>query len=86
MSWRDIGSSTTPLPEEAEKALRESEQRLRWIGSVVESSDDAIVSMNVDGIISSWNGGAERLYNYTVEEARDQRADPSDVKCSLAVC
>ena len=58
--------------KQAETALRESEQRLRWIGSVVDSSDDAIVSMNVDGIISSWNRGAERLYNYTVEEAIGQ--------------
>jgi PAS domain S-box-containing protein len=58
--------------KQAEKAFRESEQRLSWIGSVVDSSDDAIVSMNVDGIISSWNRGAERLYDYTVEEAIGQ--------------
>jgi PAS domain S-box-containing protein len=53
----------------AETALRESEQRLRWIGSVVESSDDAVVSKNLDGIISSWNRGAERLFGYTAQEA-----------------
>jgi PAS domain S-box-containing protein len=58
--------------KQAETALRESEQRLRWIGSVVESSDDAIVSKNLDGIISSWNRGAERLFNYTAEEAIGQ--------------
>jgi PAS domain S-box-containing protein len=56
----------------AETALRESEQRLRWIGSVVESSDDAIVSKSLDGIITSWNRGAERLFNYTAEEAIGQ--------------
>ena len=56
----------------AETALRESEQRLRWIGAVVESSDDAIVSKNLDGIITSWNKGAERLFNYTAEEAIGQ--------------
>jgi PAS domain S-box-containing protein len=55
--------------KQAETALRESEQRLRWIGSVVESSDDAIVSKNLDGTISSWNRGAERLFNYTAEVA-----------------
>ncbi len=58
--------------KQVEAALRDSEQRLRWIGSVVESSDDAIVSKNVDGIITSWNGGAERLFGYQAEEAIGQ--------------
>ncbi len=40
---------------EIEAALRDSEQRLRWLASIVESSDDAIVSKNLDGIITSWN-------------------------------
>ena len=45
-----------------EQALRESEQRLRWIASIVESSDDVIISKNLDGIIISWNKGAERVF------------------------
>jgi PAS domain S-box-containing protein len=56
----------------AEAALRDSEQRLRWIASVVESSDDAIVSKNLDGIIHSWNRAAERLFEYTAREAIGQ--------------
>jgi len=38
------------------------------LASIVESSDDAILSTSVDGVILSWNKGAERLYGYTAEE------------------
>src|SRR4029077_12728589 len=62
----------TPKPVEIEAALRESEQRLRWLASIVESSDDAIVSKNLDGVITSWNSGAERVFGYSASDAIGQ--------------
>ena len=53
-------------------ALRDSEVRSRMSASIVESSDDAIVSKNLDGIIQSWNKGAQRIFGYTAEEAIGQ--------------
>jgi PAS domain S-box-containing protein len=43
--------------------------RSRFLWSIVENSDDAIITKNLDGIISSWNKSAERLFGYSAEEA-----------------
>ena len=48
--------------------LRRAEDDARLLASVVETSDDAIVTKNLDGIITSWNRGAQRIFGYTAEE------------------
>lgn len=56
------------LPLIPETPLDLSEHTRALLASIVESSDDAIISKNLNGIITSWNIAAGRIFGYTAEE------------------
>ena len=62
--YRDVTNS-----KRAEEALRQSESKFR---SVMQSANDAIVAINSQGLVISWNKGAHRIFGYTEEEMLGQ--------------
>jgi len=55
-----------------ESLKEESLAAIRRLAAIVDSSDDGIIGMSLDGTITAWNQGAERMYGYTAAEALGQ--------------
>ena len=66
---------------------RRAEAISAYLASIVQSCDDAIIGKTLDGIVVSWNAGAERMYAYTADEMIGRSVSilipPTDRKSSL---
>jgi PAS domain S-box-containing protein len=67
-SGKVIGASKIARDISDRKRLQEAQQAKLYLGSLIESADDAIISKTLDGIVTSWNRGAERIFGYAAEE------------------
>lgn len=54
---------------------KHAEDIRHWFSTIVESANDAIISYDMDGVIVSWNHGAERIFGYRADEAIGQTQD-----------
>ena len=86
---RDI-SDRKRIAEELRRANEELHRRTAEqlgeyrsrLASIIDSSEDAILSKDLNGIITSWNKGAERIYGYTPEEVVGKHISRSDAQRS----
>ena len=70
---RNARSASTPKTEVQSHFSEEvTAERTFLLASIVEYSDDAIITKTSTGVITSWNSGAEKIYGFSVEDVLGQ--------------
>src|SRR5215813_1334606 len=64
-----FGKAARTAESRAHQRMLERNKANQLLAAIVESSDDAIISKTLDGIIQSWNAAAKRLFGFTAEQA-----------------
>ena len=65
--WGNITQSLVMITDITNR--KNTDDTRKYITAIVESTDDAVIGKNLEGIITSWNPGAERIYGYSKQEA-----------------
>ena len=60
-------------PHQVGEQICGGDEARRQLANIVESSDDAIISEDLDGVVVSWNPGAVRLFGYSADELVGRR-------------
>jgi PAS domain S-box-containing protein len=67
-----LDKATQSILDELPELRLKADKAIGLLAAIVDSSEDAIISKTLEGVITSWNSGAERLFGYTAEETIGQ--------------